>query len=229
MNKLGRIVDLSHTLIPEEEEYRFEIDTRPTEQWEQFKQYKRLEGHWYVLSEICFSTHVGTHIELPYHHDPNGKTAETFPLEDLVGEAIVIDISRWGHNDCIPAEELKKVCAGRIRNGDIVYFYTGLDKVYPEKRHNRPWFETAGIVWLAEQGIKVMGVDTSGIEIRNPDGSPPVGQPNHEALLGQGIALVEFLTHLEEFLDKRFYTFILPVKVRGAEAFPVRIIGMEME
>ena len=69
----------------------------------------------------------------------------------------------------------------------------------------------------------------AGCMIRNPDGSPPVGQPNHEALLGQGIALVEFLTHLEEFLNQRFYAFILPVKLRGAEAFPVRVIGMEME
>jgi arylformamidase len=229
MNKLGRIVDLSHTLIPADEEYRLEIDTRPTEKWETFSKYQRLPGHWYVLSEVHMSTHVGTHIELPYHHDEHGKDAATFPLEDLIGEAIVIDISRWGHNERIPAEDLKQICGDRIHKGDIVYFYTGLDKFYPERRHDRPWFETSGIEWLAAQGIKVMGVDTSGIEVRNPDGSASVGQPNHEALLGAGIALVEFLTHLEEFLNKRFYTFILPIKLQGAEAFPARIIGMDME
>lgn len=229
MNRLGKIVDLSHTLIPGQEEYRLQIDTRFTEQWEMFKQYQRLEGHWYVLSEVTFSTHVGTHVELPYHHVQTGKDAATFPLENLVGEAIVIDISRWGNNECIPAEDLKQVCASRIRKGDIVYFYTGLGRYYPEKRHDRPWFETAGIGWLVEQGIKVMGVDTSGIEVRNPDGSASVGQPNHEMLLGAGIALVEYLTNLQEFLNKRFFTFILPVKLAGAEAFPVRIIGMEME
>jgi len=72
-----------------------------------------------------------------------------------------------------------------------------------------------------------MGVDTSGIEVRNPDGSASIGQPNHEALLSKGIALVEYLANLGEFLNQRFYTFILPPKIKGAESFPVRVIGVQ--
>ena len=70
-------------------------------------------------------------------------------------------------------------------------------------------------------------MDTSGIEIRNPDGSPSYGQPNHEALLGAGIPLLEYLTNLKDLIGKRFMTYILPVKVAGAEAFPVRVIAVE--
>jgi arylformamidase len=226
----GRIVDLSHTVIPGQEEYRLEVDTRFTEQWAQFAQYRRLEGHWYVLSEVTFSTHVGTHIEFPFHHVETGLDAASYPLEQLIGEAVVIDISRWGNNEKISLPNLQQAAGDRIRPGDIVYFFTGLDRYYhTEKRHYRPWFATDAIEWLAEQRIKVLGVDTSGIEVRNPDGSASVGQPNHEALLGAGIALVEYLTNLQEFLGRRFITYILPVKLKGAEAFPVRIIGVEME
>jgi arylformamidase len=223
-----RIIDLSHTIIPGKEEYRLEIDTRFTEQWEQFAQYKRQEDHWYVLSEVNFSTHVGTHIEFPYHHFQNGLDAAHFPLEKLIGEAIVLDISRWGQNDCITLPELQQVAGDRIRPGDIVYCYTGMDRYYhTEKQHNRPWFTTEAIQWLASTGLKVLGVDTSGIEVRNPDGSPFYGQPNHEALLGAGIPLVEFLTNLGGLLNKRFMTYILPVKLASAESFPVRIIAIE--
>ena len=168
-----RIIDLSHTIIPGKEEYRLDIDTRMTEQWEQFAQYKRQEDHWYVLSEVHFSTHVGTHIEFPYHHFKEGLDAAHFPLEKLVGEAIVLDISRWGNNDCISLPDLQKVAGDRIQPGDIVYCYTGLDRYYhTEKQHSRPWFTTEAIQWLVSTGLKVFGVDTSGIEVRNPDGSP---------------------------------------------------------
>ena len=225
-----RIHDLSHTIIPGKEEYRLEIDTRFTEQWEQFAQYKRQEGHWYVLSEVNFSTHVGTHIEFPYHHDKDGLDAAHFPLEKLIGEAIVLDISRWGQNDCITLSDFQQVAGDRIHPGDIVYTYTGLDRYYhTERQHDRPWFTTEAIQWLVSTGLNVFGVDTSGIEVRNPDGSPFYGQPNHETLLGAGIPLVEFMTNLGELRNKRFMTYILPVKLVGAESFPVRIIGIEEE
>ena len=225
--KTGRIVDLSHTIIPGKEEYRLEIDTRFTEKWEQFSKYRRLDGHWYVLSEVTLSTHGGTHIEFPFHHVETGQDAAEYPLEQLIGDAVVLDISRWGQNQKISLDDLKQVAGDRIQPDDIVYFYTGLDRYYhTERQHDRPWFTTDSIEWLVDQKIKVLGVDTSGIEIRNPDGSASVGQPNHEVLLGSGIALVEYLANLQEFLNQRFTTYILPVKLKGAEAFPVRIIGI---
>jgi arylformamidase len=223
-----RIHDLSHTIKPGKEEYRLEIDTRFTEQWEQFAQYRREEGHWYVLSEITFSSHVGTHIEFPFHHVCDGLDASRFPLEKLIGEGTVLDISRWGQNSKITLQDLQEVVGGRIQPGDIVYFYTGFDRYYhTEKQHYRPWFTTEAIEWLVTTKLNVLGVDTSGIEIRNEDGSPSFGQPNHEALLGAGIPLVEYLANLRPLIHKRFMTYILPVKLEGAESFPVRIIAIE--
>ena len=226
--KTQRIHDLSHIIIPGREEYRLDIDTRQTEEWEQFSQYRRQEGHWYAISEVTFNTHVGTHIEFPYHHYEKGLDAASYPLENLIGPGLVLDISQWGHNERIPLDEFKKVAADRIQPGDILYLFTGFDRYYrTEKQHYRPWFATEVIEWLVTQKIKVLGVDTSGIEIRNPDGSASFGQPNHEVLLGAGIALVEYLANLAPVLNKRFTTYILPVKLKGAEAFPCRIIAVE--
>ncbi len=226
--KNQQIHDLSHTIIPGKEEYRLEMDTRQTEQWEQFAQYKRQEGHWYALSEVAFSTHVGTHIEFPFHHFRDGLDAARFPLENLIGPGTVVDISGWGQNDRITLAGLQQVAEDCIQPGDILYLYTGFDRYYhTAKQHYRPWFDTAAIEWLVEQEIKVLGVDTSGIEIRNPDGSAFFGQPNHEALLGANIPLVEYLANLQPLIGKRFTTYILPVKLAGAEAFPVRIIAIE--
>jgi arylformamidase len=229
--KLGCVVDLSHTIIPGEEEYRLELDTRLVDEWEQFAKYPRAHDSWYVISEVKMNTHTGTHVEFPYHHVRDGLDAATFPLENLVGQGIVIDVSDWGHGQEIPLEDLKCLADNKIQQGDIVYFYTGCDKYYrTEKQHHRPWFSTNAVKWLVEEiGIKVMGIDASGIEPRKPDGNPYEGQPNHETLLKAGIPLVEYMTNLMPLINMHFMTFILPIKIKGAEAFPARIIAIMPE
>ena len=162
------------------------------------------------------NTHCGTHIEFPYHHVKDGQDAADYPLWQLIGEGVVIDISRWRQNNSkITLAELKAVAGDKIRLGDMVFFYTGNDAYYyTDQQHDRPWFSTDCIEWLADVArIKLMGVDTSG----------------HELLLGAGVALIEYLTNLDQLLDKRFLSFVLPVKIKGAEAFPVRVVAFEME
>jgi len=229
--KIKTIYELSHKIIPELEEYHMEVDSRQVEGWDQFKKYHRLPDQHYLISEVTFCTHVGTHIELPFHHDKNGLDSADFPVEGLIGETYILDISNYGNNEEISQKDLKEISSGLIKKGDIVFFYTGLDKnYYTDKQHDRPYFSNDAIWWLINDvGIKMMGVDTSGHEIRNKDGTPIIGQPNHELLLGSGIPLIEYLTNLEPVINKRIWTFTLPVMIKGLEAFPVRVTGIEWE
>lgn len=229
---LSKPVELSHTSHPEKEEYRMALETRFTDDWPQFASYKRQGDAWYIISEIVMNTHCGTHIEMPYHHVRDGQDVASFPVENLIGEGVVIDISHWrGNNARITLDDLKAASAGQIKPGDIAFFYTGNDEYYyTDRQHDRPWFTTDCIDWLAHDvGIKVMGVDTSGHEVRQANGSGSLGQPNHEVLLAAGIPLVEYLTNLQALLQRRFVAFILPVKIAGAEAFPVRVIAFAKE
>lgn len=227
---LSKPIELSHTSYPDKEEYRLDIDTRFTEQWPQFEKYQRENDAWYIISEVTLNTHISTHIEFPYHHVKDGVDAADFPIERLIGEGVVLDISPWRENNAkITLDDLKKVAGDRLRPGDHVFFYTGNDEYYyTERQHDRPWFTTDCMDWLVEQEIGVMGVDTSGHEVRGENGVNVTGQPNHEALLGAGIPLVEYLANLDALLGKRFASFILPVKMAGAEAFPVRIVAFEI-
>ncbi|MCC7207246.1 MAG: cyclase family protein [Anaerolineae bacterium] len=228
---LDSVIELSHVTYPAKEEYPMSLDTRFTEQWPQFSQYKRHNDAWYLISEIHMNTHCSTHVEFPYHHVQAGADAATFPVERLMGEGVVIDISPWRtQNTRITLDDLRRVAEDKIRPGHIVYFYTGNDEFYyTPRQHERPWFTTACIAWLVERGIMVLGVDTSGIEVRDEGGGASLGQPNHEMLLGAGIPLVEYMTGLDRLLGKRFVTLILPLRIAGAEAFPVRVIAFEVE
>ncbi len=229
---ISKPIELSHVSDPAREEYHMALDTRFTEAWTQFRKYQRQDDAWYIISEIVMNTHCGTHIEFPYHHVKDGQDAADYPISQLIGEGVVLDISPWrANNSKITLPALKAVAGDKIRPGDMVFFYTGNDAYYySEQQHDRPWFSTDCIEWLAgEAGIKLMGVDTSGHEVRSEDGAPLPGQPNHELLLGAGIALIEYLSNLDQLLGKRFVAFVLPVKIKGAEAFPVRVVAFEHE
>jgi len=229
--KIKKIHELSHRVDPNREEYRLEVDSRQVEGWDQFAKYPRLPEAQYLISEVTLCTHIGTHIELPFHHDANGLDAADFPVEKLVGETVVLDVTRYGNNEEIPLDELKQIAGEQIRKEDIVFFYSGLDKnYYTDKQHDRPYFSTDAIRWLIEDaGIKLMGVDTSGHEIRHKDSTPVIGQPNHELLLSAGVPLVEYLTNLKPIMGKRTWTYTLPVRIMGLEAFPARVIAIEWE
>lgn len=229
--KTKKTYELSHTIIPEFEEYHIEVDSRQVEEWDQFKKYHRIPDQHYLISEVSFCTHVGTHIELPFHHDKGGLDAAEFPLERLIGETLILDISRFGNNQEITYSDLVEISDGRVKKDDILFFYSGLDQnYYTNRQHERPFFSNETIRWLVDEvGIKMMGVDTSGHEVRNQDGTPIIGQPNHELLLGSGIPLIEYLTNLEPIINKRIFTITLPVKIKAIEAFPVRVIGIEWE
>lgn len=228
--KVKKIYELSHRIDPQKEEYRLEVDSRQVEKWEQFAKYPRLPEHQYLISEVTLCTHVGTHVEMPFHHDKDGLDVGDFPVEPLVGETVVLDISAYGNNEEISRADLIDIAGDQIQPGDIVFFYTGLDKnYYTDKQHDRPYFATDAIAWLIESKVKLMGVDTSGHEIRHKDSSPVVGQPNHELLLGAGIPLIEYLTNLKPLLGKRLWTFTLPVRIMGVESFPARVIAVDWE
>jgi arylformamidase len=229
--KIKKIYELSHRVDPSKEEYRLEVDSRQVEGWPQFTKYPRRPEDQYLITEVTFCTHIGTHVELPLHHDKHGLDAADFPVEKMVGETIVLDISKYNNNEEIPVDDLKKIADGQIRPGDIVFFYTGLDKnYYTPQQHERPYFATEAIRWLAyEAKIKLMGVDTSGHEVREKDSTPVIGQPNHELLLGAGIPLIEYLTNLKPLMGKRTWTFTLPVKIMGLESCPVSVIGVDWE
>jgi arylformamidase len=229
--KIKKIHELSYRVDPAKEEYRLEVDSRQVEGWEQFKKYPRRPEDHYLISEVNFCTHIGTHVELPFHHIKNGLDAADFPIEKLVGETVVLDISKYSNNEEIPLADIKQIAEGIIKPGDIVFFYTGLDvNYYTSKQHERPYFATDAIRWLANEAkIKMLGADISGIEVREKDSTPIIGQPNHTALLGAGIPLIEYMTNLKPLLGKRTWSFILPVRIIGLESFPVRVIAVEWE
>ena len=61
--------------------------------------------------------HAGTHIDAPYHFDPDGARVHEVPLEQLVGPALVLDVSDAAPGEAIDAGRLADAMERAIAAG----------------------------------------------------------------------------------------------------------------
>ena len=230
-SKASNMIELSHRLVPGQEEFPLEINTFNTD--EVMANTSRVSEHrierrpdiWYILQEVKMGSHLGTHVEFPYHHLKDGKSAADYPLERLVGDALLLDFSHKRKDEEITKEEVEKA-AVPIYKGDIVFIRTDMHHLWKTpKAHHRPVLSIAAAQYLVEEiGIHCIGTDATGLEVRGRN-----DQPVHEILFKNDVAMVESLTNLDKLILTRFQVIMLPLMIEGMDSCPVRVVALEKE
>lgn len=176
----------------------------------------RPEGEWYIMSDVELMDHIGTHIEVPLHCLKDGVDLAEVPVDQLVGDTVILDLTQAEAEGGVTLEQVQAAAkaAGGIREGDIVFGQMGPTK----------YFATEALQWLVDRGIKLMGVDSGGVELAHDETHANV---NHLLLFRAGIPVIENLANLDRLTQKRVKTCSLPVPVKGLDAFPLRVIAIE--
>ena len=216
-----RIVDLSHELLPGKEEYHINLKTHFTD--DLYPNYIRDENVWYILQDVDMSSHCGTNVEFPYHHNKDGMDAAAFPIERLIGDCVLLDFRHKKADEAVTLDELKAL-GDKIHKGDMLMLNFNCARFYrTERSHERPYIALDAIDWLIkEKEITLIGSDASGIEIKNVP-----NQPIHQLLMDNGIPIIEFAAHLDDLNTERFTLFVLALRVRGMDSCPVRLVALE--
>jgi arylformamidase len=220
---MARIVDLTHPLVPGASGRKFEAEMIGADQVN--PNVVRLENQWYIMHNVRMVNHLGTHIEVPYHLMKDGADLASFPLERLCGEAVVLDLRGLPAEAAIEVGDVEKaaVAAGGIRSGDIAFCNLGYARHYGTPEYDRkPWFSEGAIEWLAGTGIKMLGVDASGVEV--PGSEEHV---NHMALFSRNIALIENLAGLDQLGRARVMVYAFPIAAQKIDSFPLRVVAFE--
>jgi arylformamidase len=211
-----RVIDLTHTLIPGEEQYTVEIQQRG-------KPRETPTGD--IMHDVYMWSHSGTHVEVSLHFYAGGKDTSDFPPDTFVGPAIRMDFRHKEKNEAITLEEVQQ---WDVRERDIVILWEGRDRLYRTKEsHSRPYLTTEAGEWLIfDRKIKLLGTDSSGFEVRGVD-----THPNHHLFFRDGIdvPVVECLRNLDQIPNDRFFFVGLPIPVKGLDASPIRAIALELE
>lgn len=121
-----------------------------------------------IVSQMIETTlHNGTHIDAAMHVAPGGADMESVPLEKLVGEGVIVDVSdEIGEWDVIRPEHITKKV--EVKKGDILIIHTGWHRYYtygeePDEtkyfcRH--PGGCRALAEWFVEMKLRWTGADT---------------------------------------------------------------------
>ncbi len=216
------VVELSHRIVPGGEHYKMEA--RVEDVTAVLPSVKHRKDLWYVVGEVSYCTHVGTHIEVPYHHVRTGKAVPDIPIHQLIGPCVVLNFTQKKNREPITLEELT-VHEKRIHEGDIVFFRTDLDRNFRGPAWDeQPYLTTEASAWLARRKIACVGTDATGLEVPGTD-----YQPTHTTFLEAGIPFIESLTNLAAIEEGSWMVFILPMPIEGMDASPLRIAAVRKE
>lgn len=220
---MWNMIDLTHVIDPAKAQRKFTIETIGAETVNH--NVVRMEDQWYIMTNITMVSHIGTHIEVPYHLLPDRFDLAAMPIDVFCGSAVILDFTSIQRREEISAERVKKEAdrIGGITPGDIVLCNIGYADRYGETGYgDSPYFSEAAITWLSDSGMKMMGVDAGGIEI--PASEEHV---NHMALFQKNIPLIENIANLSKLTKTRFYLTAFPYPITGVEAFPIRVVAYE--
>ncbi len=170
------------------------------------------------VSHLSFSTHIGTHIDPPYHFMMGGQPLDQVPLEVFIGPARVIDA---GDVDVIDAALLAKF---DLDGATRILFKTRNSRLWRETNEFREDFvylETDGAELLVERGVRLVGIDYLSIEKFNFD-----KPTTHWTLLGAGVVIVEGLD-LSEVEPGDYELICLPLKIKDGDGGPARAVLRE--
>ena len=216
MGKL-RVVDLSKQLDPATESRRCRLF--------RFNTGGRIPD---FHTHMDLMSHLGTHVECPYHHNDNWPDVLGLPLTSFMGRAIYVTIEGLKPNSHIMPADMERVCGSRIRRGDIVI----LDSPYKLEpftaktntdEDKRLFIGREAAEWFAEKGVKCVGFG-DGVSIENNHEDVCAF---HDVLMARNIVFLEVLKNLDKLRTDIFFMSYSPLPIRGLDSSPVRAYAIE--
>ena len=155
---------------------------------------------------------IDMHVDAPLHMLPeDGSTIETIGLEELVGNARVLDFTDV--NDSITREDLEK---HGLQKGEFILVKTK-NSFTDSFESDFVFLREDGARYLVEVGVRGIGTDGLGIERSQAE------YPTHRTLFRNNVIIVEGL-RLKEVPPGSYFMVIAPLKLTGIEAAPARAL-----
>lgn len=197
-------------------------------------------GYFYSSYLLCTPEHGGTHLDAPLHFAAGAAPVGDLPIEQLVGPAVVIDVTRQAAADAsyrVTAEDVlaHERAHGRIEPGTIVLARTGWSKYWPDRKQyfgddtpgdasklRFPGYSVEAVrLLVVERRAAVIGIDTASL-----DHGPSTDFAAHRVGAAHGVPNLENLTNLQELPPTGATVIALPMKIASGSGGPVRVIAL---
>lgn len=229
-----RIVDLSMTVEEcdsapfAKEEYYFKL--KPIVKWEE---------RGFVSNMVEMTVHAGTHIDTPHHFFRDKPGIEQLPVEAMIGEAIVLDLTFKGvpHARITP-EDLDRAERALAEQGITIAprgilflrtdWPTGHNTMDPKWWDESPCLTKEAAHWLVARQPSVLGFDFAQEEkgggYEKAEEILTSAMPVHRIILPAIVFQIENLINLDK-IPSKVKVVALPAKWK-TESAPARVLAL---
>ena len=184
-----------------------------------------------MISVLSILVHNGTHIDAPRHMIDKGYPVDQIPLAQVAKEAALINLPQKGANSSVSVKDI--VDTGVEFGPDVIpVINTGwTEKTWgkPEFWEQMPYLEPGVGEFMAKKNVPAVAMDVfpekalwRGVKLDPGE----VWVANHLALLEKGIPMIQFVTNLSQIGKNRFVMIAAPLKIKGGDASPARVLAL---
>lgn len=202
-------------------------------------------GFYYSAYNFAAAEHGGTHLDSPVHFYQGRQSVEQIPLEQLIGLAVVIDITEKTHENRDYQLSVADILAwearqGTIPDGSILLINTGFAQYYSDQKKymgtikrgqqgvnelSFPGIAPSAAKFIATQRkIKAVGLDTPSL-----DYGKSTNFASHVTLFSHNIPGFENVANLDALPATGAMVIALPMKIKGGSGGPLRIVAFVPE
>lgn len=209
-----QIIDLTHPIEPTMPLY-------PGTPSPSFQPIASIAADGFAEQLITFSSHTGTHIDLPSHILPDGASMEAYVVADFIGRGVVFDARSLSGSLITPTH--LSLIEQQLVESDFLLLCTGYDRYWggAEYFEHYPVLSHEAVQWLRRFSLKGLGIDAISV-----DSATSSDLFIHHQLLNYGVIAIENLTGLSQLLGKLFMFYCIPLKFANTEASPVRAFAV---
>ncbi|WP_410507542.1 cyclase family protein [Methanosarcina hadiensis] len=191
-----------------------------------------------AVSRLSFGSHMGTHVDAPSHIIKDGLAIDNLNLENLMGQAAVLDFSQI--NGALKDSTLDKAFnnLGIDESVSILLLKTkspfekekssktscfqaeesdrrSETEEFPE---NSVYLDSGAADWIVRKGFKTVGIDSFSVDSLSSENLPA-----HHILLSINVNIVECLD-LSSVEAGIYFFLCLPLKIEGCDGAPARAL-----
>lgn len=174
---------------------------------------------------LTIYSHAGTHLDAPYHFAVSNKTIDDYAPTVFMGKAWMVRIQIEEQQQLLTVDDLGRT-GGKVKPGDSLLLQTGWSKTLLQSyyRDGLPRISRELAQWCVDKKIKILGVEPQSVaDVNNLAEVTEI----HQILLGGNVIIVEGLTNLDQIQSEAVFLIALPLKIKGGDGAPARVIALE--
>lgn len=186
---------------------------------------KTLSDDGWNATTLHLYSHSGTHMDAPFHFGVTDQTIDQLPINRLISEAWVVDVSFIQRKEEILVEHLRAII-DNFKKGQSILLRTGWSKKIgtDEYRNALPRISKELAQWMGDHDVNILGVEPPSVaDVNNLKEVTEI----HTILMKNNIIIIEGLTNLEALSQDIITLIALPLKIENGDGAPARVIALE--